>query len=440
MLSSIFLSLVVCAASTAAQELCLISTTPVTACGPGDLTTANWNKFNVDNDLFGFINGFGTSDNFPRFFVQQNTPTTSPFDNFDCSSFSSTNCQVPKQNNPHISNCVFKGLENTFCANFVDPADGFVVQNYINLWQGLKNHYDAVKDAGDAITNANFIDTMVKALAPKKQSIAVGVFNLIADLVTDIIPIGGEIKAAATFMKKIRLVIKETKSDLKDDSNDIVSIVKQNEAIDKEISADTAQLKQQLNNMVTGTQSRLQRILDQVFGKNKDPQLIEKASDVGNTMAFLNAYHGVFLDDMPSRSDLAKQMQTQLQNWIVSSVLEAMSYDVTIDTTALADVPSNPGGVCKAENGFTVSGGCALFRINGIDSKGAVIDGKNQGNDIFALQNVAGIDVQQMVANAQACDGGKGGGKTDFEGFLAMENSNKLPDCMFNFRVVSKKL
>ena len=345
------------------DELCIKSTTPVTACGSGDLTTENWNNFNIDAFLAGFINQFGTSDNFPKFLVSQNTPTESPFDDFDCSSFGSTTCTVPTQSNSDAAtNCVFDGLQDTFCANFISPEDGFVVQNYINLWQGLQNHHDAIQDAADAITSSGFINTMVSALAPAKQSIAVGVFNLIADLVTDILPIGGEIKAATTFMKKIRLIIKATKSDLKDDSNDIVSIVQNNKAIDQEVSATEDQLNQQLANMVTGTQSRLQNILNQIFGPNQDPQTIDDESQIQDTYAFQNAQHGMFLDDVPQRSDLASQMQKQLQNWIVSSVLTTMSYDVTIDTTPLEDAPGEPGGVCKAENGFSVSAGCALFR------------------------------------------------------------------------------
>ncbi|KIW88324.1 uncharacterized protein Z519_10891 [Cladophialophora bantiana CBS 173.52] len=414
---------------------CFVSTTPVTACGSGDLTKANWDAFGIDNFLAGFINQFGTSDNFPKFFVSQDTPTENPFDNFDCSTFGSTTCTVPTLNNPDAAtNCVFNGLQGTFCANFIGPEAGFIVQNYINLWQGLQNHHDAIQDAADAIIKANFINTMVSALAPKKEPIGPAVFSLIVDLVTDILPIGGEIKAATTFMKKIRLIIKATKSDLEDDSKDIVSIIQDNEAIDQEVSATEDQLTQQLANMVTGTQSRLQNILNQIFGANKDPQLIADASTIGSTFAFLNAYHGVFLDDVPQRADLAAQMQKQLQNWIVSSVLSTMGYDVTIDTTPLEDPPGQPGVVCRAENGFTAGAGCALFRINGIDhNNGDVIDNAQQGNNIFALQD-AGMDINAMIANAQACNGG-GGGTVDFETFLDMDNTDALPSCMFNFRV-----
>ncbi|EXJ66556.1 uncharacterized protein A1O5_10225 [Cladophialophora psammophila CBS 110553] len=396
---------------------CFMSTTPVTACGQGDLTKANWDAFGIDNFLAGFINQFDTSDNFPKFFVSQDTPTENPFDNFDCSTFGSTTCTIPTLNNPDAA---------TNCA-------GFIVQNYINLWQGLQNHHDAIQDAADAITKANFINTMVSALAPKKEPIGPAVFSLIVDLVTDILPIAGEIKAATTFMKKIRLIIKATKSDLEDDSKDIVSIVQDNEAIDQEVSATEDQLTQQLANMATGTQSRLQNILNQIFGANKDPRLIADASTIGSTFAFLNAYHGMFLDDVPQRADLAAQMQKQLQNWIVSSVLSTMGYDVTIDTTPLEDPPSQPGVLCRAENGFTAGAGCALFRINGIDhDNGDVIDNAQQGNNIFALQD-AGVDINAMIANAQACNGG--GGTVDFETFLDMDNTDALPSCMFNFRV-----
>jgi len=62
------------------------------------------------------------------------------------------------------------------------------VQNYINLWQGLQNHHDAIQDAANATTSAGFINTMVSALAPAKQSVAPSVFSLIAGLVTDILP------------------------------------------------------------------------------------------------------------------------------------------------------------------------------------------------------------------------------------------------------------
>jgi hypothetical protein len=240
-------------------------------------------------------------------------------------------------------------------------------------------------------------------------------------------------------MKKIRLVIKATKSDLENDSNDIASVVSSNDAIDQQVSATEDQLNQQLTNIVSGTQKRLENILAQVFGSNQDPQQVDTSATT-TTMAFLNAYHGVFLDDVPQRADLRDQMKTQLQNWIVSSVLSTMGYDVTIDTAKLEDDPAKPGGVCRAENGFTVPDGCALFRIDGIDhDNGDVIDNAKQGNNIFALQDTAGLDIAGAIANAQACNSGSGG-TVDFEGFLDMDNTGSLPSCMFNFRVVEVKL
>ncbi len=421
-----------------ARGLCILSETPVTACGSGDLTSANWNKFNIDGFLKSIISAYGTADNFPRFIIQQLSVPSSPINDFDCSSLTNLNsCSIPSgiSNPDAASDCAFNGLGGTICASFSSPEAGFIAQNYLNLFQGLVNHRIAVQQAADAITKANFINVMVQALAPKKQSIAPAVFKLIAGLVTDILPIGGEIKAAATFMKKIRLIIKGTKSTLKDDGNDIQSIEESNADIDKEVSATEQQLTQQLANMVTGTQTRLQNIADQIFGPNQDSQTLDP-DQIEGSFAFQNAQHGVFLDDVPSVSDLTSQMQTQLQNWIVSSVLEAMNYDVTVDSTPLFDPPGQPGTVCKAENGFPVTQGCALFRIGAIGTKGDIINNARTGNNIFAMQKVAGINIEDIIANAQACNNGAGGGTTDFEGFLEMDNSDSLPSCMFNFPVV----
>lgn len=59
-------------------------------------------------------------------------------------------------------------------------------------------------------------------------------------------------------MKKFRLIFNETKSDLKDDSNDIESIIQSNEATDQEVSATEEQLTRQLATVVTGKQARLE--------------------------------------------------------------------------------------------------------------------------------------------------------------------------------------
>jgi len=143
----------------------------------------------------------------------------------------------------------------------------------------------------------------------------------------------------------------------------------------------------------------------------------------------------MFLDDLSQRADLAVQMQIQLQKGIVSSALTTMSYDLTIDTTPLEDPPGAPGTVCKAENGFTVSTGRVLFRINGWRCHRP----SPAGNNIFALQS-AGMDTQAMINNAQACTTGSGGGTLDFDDFLSMDNTDSLPSCMFNVRVKTTAL
>ncbi|KEF60861.1 uncharacterized protein A1O9_02423 [Exophiala aquamarina CBS 119918] len=152
----------------------------------------------------------------------------------------------------------------------------------------------------------------------------------------------GRIEAATTFMKKFRLIFNETKSDLKDDSNDIESIIQSNEATDQEKS-------------------------------------------LAPTLAVQNAADDMVVNDVPRRSDLAAQMQKQLQNWVVSAVLTTIGCDMVVDTAELADDLANPSGLCKAENGFTIGANCALFRIGGTDFKGNVIADGTKGNNIFAL-------------------------------------------------------
>jgi hypothetical protein len=41
------------------RQLCLIPPNRVTACGTADLTKANWDRFDIDTTLLGFINTFG---------------------------------------------------------------------------------------------------------------------------------------------------------------------------------------------------------------------------------------------------------------------------------------------------------------------------------------------------------------------------------------------
>lgn len=129
------------AAAIKERQLCLRPAVPVTTCQIADLSTANWNAFDIDGHLLGFINQFGVceychtkhpellrhqltilpADNFPRFFVQQSR--ADGFAKFDCSSFDNPGgCVIPAGQSPATgTDCNFEGLEETVCANFNDP-------------------------------------------------------------------------------------------------------------------------------------------------------------------------------------------------------------------------------------------------------------------------------------------------------------------------------
>ncbi|KAL7789713.1 hypothetical protein V8C43DRAFT_286175 [Trichoderma afarasin] len=426
------------AATGVAAELCIIGPTPVTACGAGDINKANWDKFGIDNFVFAMIREFGTSDNFPKFILSQLAPKGQESVNagFDCSNIEDpTNCKINGLQNPDGGNCIFNNLGGTLCLGFTSPEAGFLAANWINQYDGLRAHFLAVREAADNLKNENFISNMVDKLAPQKQPIGPAVFNLIADLIVDILPVGGEIKAASTFIKKFKIIRKATKKDVKDDGKDIISVLESNSDIDKQAAATKDTLTQQLEAIVTGTQQRMRDLVAQVFGPNQDPTTVDD-DQIVNTVAFINTYHGGFLDDLPAQSDLTPQMEKQMKTWIASQIISILGYALFIDSTPLADPPGQPGVVCNAEGGIPLSGGCGLFRIGAVVGSGNVIDGAQKANDIFALNDL-GINMNDVVNNARGCPQGN---TVDFEGFLEMDDSNPLPNCMFNFPVQDVKL
>ncbi|KAL7944728.1 hypothetical protein V8C42DRAFT_325707 [Trichoderma barbatum] len=430
--------LVAVAVTGVAADSCIIGSTPVTACGSGDVNKANWDKFGIDNFVFAMIRTFGTSDNFPKFILSQLAPKgqESVNANFDCSNIEDpTNCKIDSVVNPDSGNCVFNNLQGTLCLGFTSPEAGFLAANWINQYSGLRAHFLAVREAVDNLKNQNFISSMVDRLAPQKQPIAPAVFALIADLIVDILPVGGEIKAATTFLKKFKIIRKATQKDIKDDGKDIISVLESNSEIDKQAEATKDTLDQQLEAVAVGMQQRMRDLVQQVFGPNQDPTTVDD-KDITNTVAFINTYHGGFLDDVPSVSDLVPQMEKQMKTWISSQIISILGYALFIDSTPLADPPGEFGTVCKAEGGIPVSGGCGLFRIGAVVDSENIIDGAQKANDIFALNDL-GINMNDVVNNARGCPQGN---SVDFEGFLEMDDTNPLPNCMFTFPVQDVKL
>ena len=84
---------------------------------------------------------------------------------------------------------------------------------------------------------------------------------------------------------------------------------------DDHVAAAADQVKQQGQTIVTGTQASMQRILSEVFGPRTDPFIIpiDEMEVIGSNV-FRYASQGQWLDNVASREDLAKQMQTNLEN------------------------------------------------------------------------------------------------------------------------------
>lgn len=129
-------------------------------------------------------------------------------------------------NTPAITeDCVFQAIPNvaqTHCANYLAPEAAFVTQNYINYWQGIRNHFFAIGDAGDAIFNTTFIDDVVSGLAPQPDSVLVAVLELLAGLAVAVLPVGGEILAAGDFISAVGVILKKSAQDLVTNSANVV--------------------------------------------------------------------------------------------------------------------------------------------------------------------------------------------------------------------------
>jgi hypothetical protein len=192
------------------------------------------------------------------------------------------------------------------------------------------------------------------------------------------------------------------------------------------------QVKQQVQNIVTGTQAFMQSLLDHVFGPNTvDLPLVSQGTEAvpGTTSlggsVFRFASKGRWLDNVPARSDLAAQMEVNLRHWIVSQVLKAQGYSVVIDTTPREGDSVTQIQACARSGGVLVSAGCAQLRSR----EGSAPEDPM----VLALHT----DFDTAIANAQACQGGG----PDYISFLdPIKGSPGLPTCIYDFPVEITRL
>ena len=288
------------------------------------------------------------ADNFPKFFTQQQTP--GGFNDFDCSSFGSSTCFIPEQNNPAVgTDCNFNGLEGTLCSQFSDPRAGFVSAAYVNAFNYLSNIHGGIQDASNALHGNNFVSTMATGLQGH-EDLSGAVFQLIVDVALDTFPVGKVVRAVAgatDFAKKAIFNIKKFKDGFKDacsqlgdgcdienDISSIASIVNDNAQLANAAKAEDTQIEQQLTALINGMLNDTQSQLDIFFGPNQDPDQDAAKSNPANTVAFQLIQGGLFLPDpstIPSQSDLAQQYEQNLMLWLTSRFMKDMNYAIAVD-------------------------------------------------------------------------------------------------------------
>jgi hypothetical protein len=408
---------------------CDAADSPVKACGESDLTPANWAAFGIDTFLIQFLTTFGETAQFPSAFYQQQLPPDTP-SRLDCSTMDSQGCLMPNRFNPNTNtDCAFASLgpSATACHAFLSPQAGFVVQNYINLWTGVVNNFRAVNDAGDAILSTNVIDNVVDALKEREGNLVQTIVEAIAGIAVSFLPFGGAFKVGVRLFRVIDTILKISGDQgIGTSSLDVIQVAVANENIRDLAERTKDQMRRQIQNIVTGTQQQMQNTLDAVFSGNG--QALPSEEQARNSRAFQFASSGAFLDPVPSREELAANMERNLKNWVVSSTIQAMGWEMLIETRKLFDDPANPGGVCRdGFGGTTQFSECAFFSRN-----------KRQGPFANGLSRIQGeVDLRAAFENAQECQN-TGGGSVNWEAVadeIDQGDENGLPRCFYNFKV-----
>lgn len=416
----------------ARQAVCDPSDQPVKSCGSTDLTTANWNSFNINNFYATFLSNFGIGDNigFPGFFVQQHLPPGEVF-LFDCTFVDAAECKHPAGVNPTLgTDCAFKDIPNIAqeaCGKYISPQAGFVVENFIRFHRGVSNNYLAIGDAGNSILNTNFIDDVVNGLSEEQGNIIEAIFEAIAGFVLGILPFGRAFTLGVQLFKNLDRIYSLAGEDKAlSGPFDALSTIVANEQIQDLAERTKDQLRRQVEEMVSSSQKRMVEAIDIVFGTGPKSVAGQVGGSAQEQFAFNLADSGAFLNEVPSREDLAAVMERNMKNWVVSSVMSGMGWNVLLDETPLFDDPEAPGRVCR--DGFKgipgiLNSQCAMFR------RGSFGDPQPQNPSI--IENL--INVEDMMRNAQECDGGAPNWDAVVDG--TDDSATPLPRCLYTFPV-----
>jgi hypothetical protein len=411
------------------QTACNPVDQPVRACGGPDLTTANWQAFNIDDFLSNFILNFGTGSvsgiGFPSFFVNNNVPPSTAFD-FTCTGPDSI-CIHPPQLNPDIGDdCAFTGIpgvSETVCGKYVSPEAGFVVENYIRFHAGVSNTIRALDDARNNILGSQFIEQVVDGLSEEQGNLLDAIFQAIFSLFIDL-PFGGALKIAAKLFSGVNTVLGfiPGQSNL-GDVTDVIRTVIANDAIQDLAERTKDQMRRQVEADIDGLKAKMQSALDVIFGTGPGSAAAQEGIQNQDNLAIQLAQSGIFLDRVPSQGELAASITENLQHQIVSGVMNGMNWGIIFDEFIL--MPVEQERACQdGFKGITGINGvqCAFFREN------ADINGKKP-QDPKVLKGL--IDTNEMVRNAVECNGGTANPEE-----AVLEDAPGLSRCMYNFRAV----
>jgi hypothetical protein len=415
--------------------------TLVTSCG---LTQQEWQAFDIDSFLADAIARSGPEVSFPTAFAfAHRGPGAKNLNPFQCSTIdpapNEDMCVQPVGFSSEAvvgNSCLFAPLRQqqlvtSACLEWTDPKAVFVVENYLSYRRTLRDQAIAIADARNLLRTNNFVNVIVDGTAEEKGSIFDKILEFFATIPLEIItsPFKGVLKGVKKVIGNLDTI--DPSLDIlpsaTDSAADIFSTISNNAQIGEDKEKLKALLEAQLDTIVGSQRANLEKALDAVYGNPNGRQGRISVSDARNTVPFVAADGGSFLSPQPSLQTLTDDAEKQLKNWVITSIVSGMGWDLILDDTELLDDPADPGGACRGNKGISGLGArCALFRRKGVNGEDARFDSPRM-NDPTAIGQQ--VDIRALLANAQECGGGQA--QPDVDG------AGDLPRCTYNFRIAN---
>lgn len=396
-------------------------------CQPEDLTTENWVTNSID-DYIRTLADFGTGKClnkigayfmlmrdaetvFPQRFMtaQSVLPDFSP----NCQDFNQPElCVVP------LSIAPGDDAPSNICASFKEPQVGFIAQAYLNMYNNLRNMYNAITDAHDQLVNEGYINELVKDISPEPLPIPRSVLLKLSELSLSFIPtpVGPELAAFKPIMKGFKKIAGKALKNAGAGAEDIEQTLKDQPKI----------LGELLDSVVVPLQLAILDQLNDIFFDAHDNSF--EAQD------FLLG--GFNLQPVRSREDYAATMANNLRLFLLSQVMTKVGVVLIID-----NLVGENGDLCKNAGDSLIDNGsrCRHFVVPQPNTPITLVtsDKSSNLNDIARRTNTKFSDIAD---NAQACrQSGKDASEVDFAAFLEGGGSGGFPDCFSGISVTEQK-